>query len=95
MNKESIEKLYGKKMMPLKENFCLTIIGRLKCYHSLDEVIELCKLATVEICKIAKLAQELEKTINCFNMLPQIEKDARYCATDDYDEEVITEPAST
>ena len=76
MSKESIEKLYGKKMMPLKENFFQRIIGRLICYHSLDEVIELCKPATVvmtnkNVSTVAeKLAQELEKTINCFNMLP-------------------------
>ena len=51
------------------------------CYHSLDEVIQLCKLATVvmtnkNVSTVAeKLAQELEETINCFDMLPQIEKD--------------------
>ena len=38
---------------------------------------------------------ELEKTINCFDMLPQIEKDAGCCATDKYDQEVIIEPVST
>ena len=42
-----------------------------------------------------KLAQELEKKINCFDKLPQIEKDAGCCATDKYDQEVIIEPAST
>ena len=71
------------------------------CYHSLGKVIELCKLATVvttnkNVSTVAeKLAQELEKTINCFDTLPQIEKDAGCCATDEYDQEVIIEPAST
>ena len=84
----------------VEDNLCLRIIGRLICYHSLDEVIQLCKLATVvmtnkNVSTVAeKLAQELEKTINCFDMLPQIEKDAGCCATDKYDQEVIIEPAS-
>ena len=71
------------------------------CYHSLDEATELCKLATVVITNknvstvAGKSVQELEKTINCFDMLPQIEKNAGCCATDKYDQEVIIEPAST
>ena len=49
------------------------------------------KLSTIA----GKWVQELEKTINCFDMLSQIEKDADCCATDKYDQEVIIEPAST
>ena len=85
----------------VEDNLCLRIIGRLICYHSLDEVIQLCKLATVVMTNknvstaAKKFAQELEKKINCFDKLPQIEKDAGCCATDKYDQEVIIEPAST
>ena len=49
------------------------------------------KLSTIA----GKSVQELEKTINCFDMLSQIKKDAGCCATDKYDQEVIIEPAST
>ena len=42
-----------------------------------------------------KSVQELEKTISCFYMLLQIEKNVGCCATDEYDQEVIIEPAST
>ena len=61
------------------------------CYHSLDEAIELCKLATVvmtnkNVSTVAgKSVQELEKTISCFDMLLQIEKNVGCCATDGYD----------
>ena len=49
------------------------------------------KLSTVA----GKSVQEIEKTINCFDMLSQIEKDADCCVADEYDQEVIIEPAST
>ena len=42
-----------------------------------------------------KSVQELEKIINCFDMLPQIVKDAGCWATDEYGQEVIIEPEST
>ena len=42
-----------------------------------------------------KSVQELEKTINYFDMLPQMEKDAGCCATDEYDQKVTIKPAST
>ena len=47
MNRESIQKLYGKKDDTGKVNFCLRIIGRLICCQSLDKAIEIYKLATV------------------------------------------------
>ena len=61
----------------------------------------MCKLATVVLTneKVSTVAgksvQEFEKIINCFDMLPQIEKDAGCWATDEYDQEVIIEPEST
>ena len=47
MNRESIQKLYGKNDDTGKVNFCLRIIGRLICCQSLDKAIEIYKLATV------------------------------------------------
>ena len=70
-------------------------------YHSLDGAIELCKLATVvktnkkALTVAGKSVQELEKTINYFDMLPQMEKDAGCCATDEYDQEGTIKSAST
>ena len=61
----------------------------------------MCKLATLVLTyeKVSNVAgksvQELEKIINCFDMLPQIVKDAGCWATDEYDQEVIIEPEST
>ena len=43
---------------------------------------------------VEKSVQELEKTINCFNMLLQIDKDAGCFATGEDDQEVIIEAAS-
>ena len=57
----------------------------------LDEAIEICKLATIVMENkkvprvVEKSVQELEKTVDCFDMLPQIEKYAGYCTTDEDD----------
>ena len=78
----------------------MRIIGRLICCLSLDEAIEICKLATIVVKKkkvttaVEKSVQELEKTVNCFNMLPQIKKYPGYCTTDEDDQEEIIEAAS-
>ena len=100
MNRESIQKLYGKKDDTGKVNFCLRIIGRLICCQSLEKALEICKLVTVVmtnekvITVVEKLVQELKRTINCFDMLPQIEKDAGCYATNEDVQEVIIEAAT-
>ena len=100
MNRESIQKSYGLKDDTGKANFCLRIIGRLKCCESLDEAVEICKLATVVMTNkkvttvVEKSVQELEKTIYCFDMLPQIERVAGCCTTKEDVQEVIIDTAS-
>lgn len=40
------------------------------------------------------MVQELEKTMNCFDISPHIKKDAGCCTTDEDDQEVIIEASS-
>ena len=100
MNRESIQNLFGKKDDADKDNFCMRIIGRLICCQSLDEAIEICKLAAIVLKNkkvttvVEKSVQELEKTVNCFDMLPQVKKYPGYRTTDEDDQEEIIEATS-
>ena len=100
MKREFIKKLYGKKDDTGKANFCPKIISRLIYCQSVGEAMELCKLSTVVMknkkvaTAVEKVVQELEKTINCFDLLPQIEKNTGCFTIDEDDQEVIFEAAS-
>ena len=68
--------------------------------QSLDKAIEIYKLATVVMTNkkvilfVEKSVQELKRAFNCFDMLPQIEKDAGCYATNEDVQEVIIEAAT-
>ena len=62
MNRESIQKLFGKKDDTVKGNFCMEIIGRLICCQGLDGAIEICKLATI-VMKNEKATTVVEKSV--------------------------------
>ena len=70
MNRESIQKLYGKKDDTGKANFYLRIIGRLICCQRVNKAIELCILETGVMTNkkvtndVEKRVQELDITIN-------------------------------
>ena len=62
MSRESIQKLFGKNDDAGKDNFFMRIIGRLICCLSLDEAIEICKLATIVV-KKKKFTTAVEKSV--------------------------------
>ena len=87
LNRQFLDKLYGKTKEESEKHFCLRMLGRLICCGSLEEAIRICKHVSIIMTnkKVTSSVKQslsiLQEAINKFDILQGTENDAGTCLT--------------
>ena len=100
LNRQFLDKLYGKTKEESEKHFCQRMFGRLICCCNLEEAIRIRKHASIIITnkKITSAVKQslsiLQETFNTFDILQGIENDAGTCLTEEVENDSFGEVSS-